>query len=78
MEPKRYIGLPSRQLPAEKLPSRADMLRLIHSYGNMKGVQMGKLHCPFVGIAGTTVGCTGPGGCNGGQLTKTLVILFFD
>ena len=61
MEVRRYIGVPTRQLPAWSLPCKGNVLRLLHSYRDMRSFRWGKVHYPFVGTT-NMVGCTEPGG----------------
>ena len=67
MEGRRYIGVPCGQLPAGSLPSNAEVLRLIYSFGDMQTFRWNKAHCSRTP---TMVGCTLPAGCttSGGNL----------
>ena len=67
MEGRRYIGVPTRLLPAGSLPSNADVLRLIYSFGEMKTFRWNKAHCTRTP---SMIGCSLPAGCRsaGGNL----------
>ena len=60
MEGRRYIGVPTRDLPAGSLPSNVEVLRLIYSFGDMKTFRWSKAHCPRTP---NIVGCSLPAGC---------------
>ena len=74
MEGRRYICVPSCQLPAGSLPSNAGVLRLIYSFGYMKTFCWNKTHC-FRNP--TIVGWFLPAGCmsSSGNLWASLPVL---
>ena len=49
--------MPTRLVPGGSLPSKAEVLWHIYSYGSMMGFKWEKLHCPWAGS--TNMGFSG-------------------